>query len=191
MKKKIIFFIIIIFLTTACSRYEELNNLSIISNIEIKYSDKNYVVIMQEVIPKKNDNNLSYDYTYRTGRGKDLKKAFDNIINHSPKKIYLKKVQNIVIQNSNKEIIVSEYLKDYKYFSNLNSDSSIILSDNSLKRIMKISNDYEYIDSILKNKKVSYKDVLKKYKKNKRNKIPLLNINNNELEFKKYIYLQV
>ena len=191
MKKKIIFFIIIIFLTTACSRYEELNNLSIISNIEIKYSDKNYVVIMQEVIPKKNDNNLSYDYTYRTGRGKDLKKAFDSIINHSPKKIYLKKVQNIVIQNSSKEIIVSEYLKDYKYFSNLNSDSSIIISDNSLKRIMKISNDYEYIDSILKNKKVSYKDVLKKYKKNKRNKIPLLNINNNELEFKKYIYLQV
>ncbi len=192
MRKNMLFLIIIIvLLASSCSRYEELNNLSIISNIEIKYQDKKYVVIMQEVTPKKNDNNLSYVYTYRTGRSKNLKKAFDNIIDHSPKKIYLKKVQNIVIQNSNKDVIISEYLKNYKYFSILNSDSSIIISDNSLKKIMKINNDYRYIESILKNKKISYKEVLKKYKKNKRNKLPLLNINNNELEFKKYIYLHV
>lgn len=184
MKYKFIFFILIILFTTSCSKYEELNNLSIISNIEIKYQDNNFVLTMQEINPKRNNESISYNYSYRTVVNKSLDKAFSNIINHSPKKIYLLKVQNIVINYKDHNKVFNELIKYQVNTNNINKKSSIIISKNSLEEIMNISNDYQYIDSILKDKKISLKDSVKKSKKIK---IPLLNIKNSELEFKKYI----
>ena len=186
---KLFFIVIILIFSSSCSKYEELNDLSIISNIEIKYENSKYIVIMQEITPKKNDNSFNYDYSYRTGSGKNINSTFSSIIDHSPKTIYLKKVQNIIIEKKNNKNIIKKLIKYQLSEKSISKNSSIIVSNNSLKKIMKISNDYKYIDSILKEKKVTLKDTLKTYKKNKRINIPLLKIKNNELVFKKYIYL--
>lgn len=188
---KLLLIIPFLILVSSCSRYEELDDLSIISNIEIKYKNNKFVVVMQEIIPKQNDNSFKYDYSYRTGSGKSINKAFSSIIDHSPKRIYLKKIQNIVIKKSHKKEIIKELIKYQVDNKNISKNSSVVISNNSLKSIMKINNDYKYIDSVLKDKKVLLKDVLHNNKKNKRIKIPLLNIKNNELILKKYTYLQV
>ena len=82
MKKKIYFILsfLLILMIGGCSKYEELNNLSIISNITITYKDGLYIVSMQEIIPQKGENKINYDYKYRTCSGKNLAKAFSNII---------------------------------------------------------------------------------------------------------------
>ena len=183
--------IIIVMIISSFSKYEELNNLSIISNISISYKDGNYIVTMQEIIPSMENNKISYKYEYRTGSSKNMKKAFSSITNHSPKKIYLKKVQNIIIENNNKDKILKDFIKYQIKNKNINKDASIITTDSTLKKIIKVNSDYKYIDSILKDKRTSLKTITKYYKKNKRIKLPLLNIKNHELAFKKYVYSQV
>ncbi|MBR4619204.1 MAG: hypothetical protein IKO49_07860 [Bacilli bacterium] len=190
MKKKIIIILLITFFITSCSKYEELNNLAIISNITITYKNKNYIVTMQEIIPKEKNNKVEYDYNYRTGSSKRLKNAFSNIINHSPKKIYLKKLQNIIIENKNKKKTLTDLLKYVKKNNNINRDSSIVITKNNLNKVIKINKNYKYIDSVLKNKKISLKDLKKLYKKKKKIALPLLKIQDKELIFDKYIYLQ-
>lgn len=185
MKKKIIYTIIITILilgTSTLTKYEEINNLSIISNIEIRYKNNKYKIIFQEIIPKQNDNNIKYEYKYTSITSSSINKCFKKIKDYSPNTIYLKKVQNIIINYNNyKKIIKSLIKKDYE----INRNSNIVITKLSTKNIFKINNDYKYIKSILKDKNITLKEI----KKNKKNKIPLLIIDNHELLFKKYIYL--
>jgi len=185
--RKVLSIIIIIFLCVGCTKYEELNSLSIISNITIDKDKDTYKVVMQEIIPSKKENGVSYNYKYRRGNAKKLDTAFKNIINHSPKKIYLKKVQNIIIGNKNKNEIIKElrkYLKNNKEFK---GETSVVIAQNDLGNVLKVNSDYMYIDSVLKNKKVLLKDISSTEKL----KVPILKINNKELIFVKYYYLQV
>lgn len=184
--KKIIFLILGILLCTACTKYEELNSLSIISNITIEKNENNYEIIMQEIIPTKKENGVNYTYKYRRSNAKELEWAFGNIINHSPKKIYLKKVQNIIISNQNKKEIITELKKYLKKNKNLNKETSIVIAKNNLHKVLKVNSDYMYIDSVLKNKKLLLKNLSNK----KGRKIPILKIKNKELIFSKYYELQ-
>ncbi len=183
--KKIIYLIISIILCTACTKYEELNSLSIISNITIEKNENTYKVTMQEIIPTKKENGVNYNYKYRTGNSKNLEKAFNNIINHSPKKIYLKKVQNIIISNKNKKEVVIELRNYARKKKEFNKETSIVIAENDLHKVLKVNSDYMYIDSVLKSKKLLLKDLSNKEKV----KIPILKIKNKELIFTKYYYL--
>lgn len=193
MKKKIYFILsfLLILMIGGCSKYEELNNLSIISNITITYKDGLYIVSMQEIIPQKGENKINYDYKYRTGSGKNLAKAFPNIIDHSPKKIYLRRVQNVIIDYKNRKKIMKAFLEYDRKYKNISREASIVLTKNDLGKVLKINSDYKYIDSVLKeNKRTLYK-ASGIYKKKKRLRIPLIKINDKELIFSKFIYLQV
>ena len=76
MKKLIILFILI--LTTGCTNYIELNEISIVKLLQIDYKDNNYY--LKATIIKDNENN----YEEIKGKGKTLDKAFDNTLeNHS------------------------------------------------------------------------------------------------------------
>ena len=184
--KKIIL-IIIILLVTACSKYEELNDLAIISNISISIKNNEYEVTMQEIIPKKENNKVSYEYEYRTSLDKNLKKAFSNIIDHSPKKMYFAHLQNIIIDNKNRDKIVNSLLK-YKN-NNFNKNTSLVLSNDDLISIMKINSNYKYIDTVLKKHVVTLKELRKKSIKKERLCLPLITKYNKKLIFKKTIYL--
>ena len=182
--KKFIFIIFSTFLLTGCFHYEELNSLSIISNIAIKYQDNKYSVVMQEIIPKMSGNKINYVYKYRSSKAKSLKKAFKNIINHSPKKIYLNKVQNIIFYNKNKNITIKSFLK-YSKDITISQDLSLVVTEDDVLKTLKISSDYKYIDSVLKDKKTT----LRKIKKSDKVKVPIIKISDKELIFKKYFYL--
>lgn len=189
MKKRIIYAVVIIILilgTSTFTKYEEINNLSIISNIEIKYNNNKYKVIFQEIVPKQGDNKIKYDYKYTSITSNSIKKCFKKIKNYSPKTIYLKKVQNIIIDYKNYKKIINSLIK-HEY--EINKHSNIVITKLSTKDIFKIDNNYKYISSILKDKNISLKEIRKKNKKKKKIKIPLLIINNHELLFKKYLYL--
>lgn len=185
--RKILIIIGSVLLLVGCTKYEELNSLSIISNITISKDGDTYKVVMQEIIPSKAENGVKYNYKYRRGNSKNLETAFKNIINHSPKKIYLKKVQNIIIDDENKKEIVKEFKKYYQKNKEFNKETSIVIALNDLEKVLKVNSDYMYIDSVLKNKKVLLKDISNTEKL----KIPILKINNKELIFVKYYYLQV
>lgn len=188
MKKKFIFITFLcLLLCSGCTKYEELNSLSIISNITIEKEQDTYKVVMQEIIPTKKDNGVSYTYKYRRGSSKSLETAFKNIINHSPKKIYLKKVQNIIISNDQKKEIIKEFQDYYQKQKELNKEGSIVIAKNKLHEVLKVNSDYMYIDSVLKNKKILLKDLSNKDKI----KVPILKIKNKELIFDDYYYLQV
>lgn len=187
MKKKLILVIFLIFiLCSGCTKYEELNSLSLISSITIEKNNNIYKVTMQEIIPTKKENGVDYNYKYRTGNSKNIESAFNNIINHSPKKIYLKKTQNIIISNKNKKEIIVEFRKYIKKKKKeFNKETSIVIAENNLHKVLKVNSDYMYIDSVLKNKKLLLKDLSNKEKI----KIPILKIKNKELIFTKYYYL--
>lgn len=193
MKKKIyiVVLVFISFMLSACSKYEELNNLSIISNITISYKDGIYVVSMQEIIPQKGENKVDYKYKYRTGSDKKLDRAFSNIIDHSPKRIYLRRVQNVIVENKNKDKILKEFLKYDKLKKNISKEASLVVTNSDLSKVLKINSDYKYIDSVLKDKKRTLFQIRGLYKKKRKIELPLLKINDKELVFSKYIYLQV
>lgn len=185
MNKRIIYTIfitIITLLSSTLTKYEEINNLSIISNIEIIYKNNKYKIIFQEIVPKQGDNKIKYEYKYTSVTSSSINKCFKKIKDYSPKTIYLKKVQNIIINYINYKKIINSFIKnDYK----INKNSNIVITRLSTKDIFKINNNYKYIESILKDKNISLKEI----KKNKKIKIPLLIISNHELLFKKFIYL--
>ncbi len=189
MKKRIILIILLIIFCSGCMKYEELNSLSIISNITISKSNNNYNVVMQEIIPTKKEDGVSYIYKYRQSSDENLEKSIKKITNHSPKNIYLNKVQNVIIDIEDKDQIINEFLRYYKKNKNFNKYCSIVLAKKDLGKILKVNSDYKYIDSILKDKKRLLKDISNQ----KKVKIPAIKISNKELIFTKYydIVLQV
>ena len=192
MKKKVIYTIIITILilgTSTLTKYEELNNLAIISNINLSYKDKKYIITLQEIIPKKGDNKVKYEYKYTSITSSSIKKGFKKIKNYSHKKIYLKKVQNIIIDYKNTNKVFNSFIKYYKDNKEINKNSSIIIAKLNIEKISKIDNNYKYLSSVLKSKNKSLNSIIKQYKKKKNIKIPLLVFKNNELLFKKYIHL--
>lgn len=189
--KKILLIITLLITITGCSKYRELNELSIISTITIAYEDNEYHLVLQEILPEKGENKVDYNYKYHESKSKSLDKAFNNIIGNSPKYIYLEKVQNVIIAEDEKEKITKTFFKYLKKNKDINPESNYIISKNSLKKVLEISNDYNYLSSILKKNKQTLKDLQKKIKKKQKLKIPVIKIDNKEILFVKYNYLQV
>ena len=179
--KKILVILLIIF-CTGCMKYEELNSLSIISSITISKEDNKYNVTMQEIIPTKKEDGVSYIYKYRQSSNENLEKAFKKITNHSPKTIYLNKVQNVIVTEKDKDDIIKNFIKYYNNKKSFNKYASLVIAKNDLDKVLKVNSNYKYIDSILKNKKRLLKDI----KDDKKIKIPVIKISNKELIFTKY-----
>ena len=192
--KKVLYVVLIIFsifLLSGCSKYEELNNLAIISNITIEYKDDTFIVVMQAMMPQKKENKVDYDYKYHSSSNKSLNKAFSNIIDHSPKKIYLRRVQNVIISYKEREKIMKSFLKYNEEKKNISKEASVVATKNNLDKFLKVNSDYKYIDSVLKNNKQILFTIANSYKKKRKIKLPLLKINDKEIIFSKFIYLQV
>lgn len=192
MKKKVIYTVIITILilgTSTLTKYEELNNLAIISNINLAYKNGNYIITLQEIIPKKGDNKVKYEYKNSSITSRSIKKGFKKIKDYSHKKIYLKKVQNIILDYKSRKKVFNSFINYYKNNKEINKHSSIVITKLNIEKISKIDNNYKYLSSVLKNKNKTLSEIVKQYKKKKNIKIPLLVLNNKELLFKKYINL--
>ena len=95
--KKIIFIILVIISTKIIKipEYIELNDLAIIKEIKIECKNNNYEVTLKEIIPKKDENGINYEYKYYKEINNSLDKAYKNIEQSINKKIYLDKAKTI------------------------------------------------------------------------------------------------
>ena len=179
--KKLVYILVFILLLLGSHNYKDLNNIAIITNISIEKQNNNYKVTLQEIIPKRIDNNIKYDYKYYTNTNKNIKTAFNEIDNDITKDIYLEHLENIVIKDNNLNII-----KDLESIINPDLDNfNIILSETNPKEIIKYSKNYKYINKIIKDN-TTLRSIKKSSLEHNQIKIPVLKIDNKKLIFYKY-----
>jgi len=111
MRKMIFIFIVLLgAIILDIDQYVELNDLAIIEGIGIIYDDNKYTIILKEVIPKKDENGIKYEYKYYDGNSYNYKISFNNILKNTNKKIYLNKVK-VIITNYDDYNKIIKYLK--------------------------------------------------------------------------------
>ena len=123
MKKLII---IIIFITIGLlikiPEYEELNNLAIINTIAINNKNNKTTIILKEIVPKKNDNGIDYDYIYYKSTSSSIDKALVNIKSKTKKKIYLQKCKYLILDKTTSDTIINRLNIKPKYIIHTNKD---------------------------------------------------------------------
>ena len=84
--------------------YVELNDLAIIETVGVKYNEGLYTIYLKEIIPKKDENGITYDYKYYKSTDKNILKALKNT--KTKKKLYLKRVKYLItnLEKSNKTL---------------------------------------------------------------------------------------
>lgn len=146
MKKIITILILILFLTTGCISYTELNDIGIVNAIGINKLDNKYEIIINMLIPE--DNNLEQTKQFKT-TSTNLDEAINNLYSKSLRKIYLSHLDLLILSNNLEK-------KDYDNIINLffnrndsrNTFSTIIVKNYNTDNIFKIKP--ENINSLLK-----------------------------------------
>ena len=80
--KKILLLFSFIFLFTGCIKYQELNNMAIITTMAIEKKEEKYLITLKETIPKKEENKVATEYKYYKGEGKNIEKALEDASNN-------------------------------------------------------------------------------------------------------------
>lgn len=149
-------FLIIIFLTTGCWNYTELNELAIVKGISLDYEENNYVVnyMISNASSEKRSSESSPQTAVLEGKGKTVSDAISKIKLISPKKIYIGHMLVLVISEDVAKKGISS-ATDY-FFRNTNSKGSfqVVISKNSkAKDTLKILSPLDSFpsDNIVKN----------------------------------------
>lgn len=121
-KALIILFFIIIGIIIKIPEYEELNNLAIINSIAINTNNNKVTIIIKEIIPKKNDNGIDYEYKYYKSNASSLEEAFAKIKTKTKKKIYLNKCKYLILDNTTSKDIITTLKIKPKYIIHTNKD---------------------------------------------------------------------
>lgn len=169
MKKYFLLIIFPLFLT-GCIKYQELNNMALITTIGIDKKERNYHVTLKETIPKKEENKVGREYKYYKASGKSIEEALEKAKENSSKDIYLKQVQNIMVTRSELVKEIPTYLKN----------KIVLFRVKNLDKILKVNSNYKYLNNLAKEKTVTLKDI----RKNKKKKIPFIKVYNQELLIK-------
>ncbi|MBQ3468861.1 MAG: hypothetical protein IJH18_02225 [Bacilli bacterium] len=75
--KKYIVLIGTLLLLCSCTKYQELNHLKIIKEMEITKNDKKYNIKFKEITKEDNNNTTKYHYTYYKKEGNTIKQIID------------------------------------------------------------------------------------------------------------------
>lgn len=170
MKKLIILFILI--LTTGCTNYIELNEISIVKILQIDYKDNNYY--LKATIIKDNENN----YEEIKGKGKTLDKAFDNTLENHSKRLYLSHTELLILTentvNNKLQDVIDYFIKNTESRNNFD----IALSYKEIN-----NNDiYELITSVEEEtsttKTINFETFVKNIYKSKKSYLPIIEDNN-------------
>lgn len=108
--KKYLLILIIIFelVTIKIPEYVELNNIAIIEEVAVIKTADRYTVILKEVIPKKDDNGITYEYKFYEKTAPTVEKAYNYIKNSAKRKIYIERVKSLITNcKTSKDIINS------------------------------------------------------------------------------------
>lgn len=103
-------FIVIIILIGAflfkIPEYVELNNLAIIESIGVDFNNDKYTIYLKEIIPKKDENGIKYEYKYYKSEDANISDAYYKLKDKTKKKLYYNDVKVLIvnIEKSNKVI---------------------------------------------------------------------------------------
>lgn len=178
---KLLLLLFIIFLTTSCYNYLEVNEIAIVEGISIDYKDNNYEIIA-EIIDVKSDNENSY---LLSANAPNLDEAFENIKNLSSKKLSMSHLEVLLISNNilynHIDDIANYFINDKDittnfYLSYSNNPSDILNNKNSNYPI----NTKTITDTLDKEKNIKYQFdyIYTSIKNNKRFQIPYVSLNN-------------
>ena len=127
MKKLLIILIIVLELSLIkIPKYTELNNLAIIEEIAIQKNNNSYTIILKEIIPKKKDQGINYEYEYYQETSASITKAINKIKKKTKKKLYLQKAKSLITNITNSHEIIIE----------LDINPSTIIHTNNIKEKM-------------------------------------------------------
>lgn len=150
--KRLILLISLIFLTSGCYDYIELNNLSIISGISIDYKDDFYVVAYEILNEQKQGSDSSTQNSIVVeGKGKTIAEAFNNTAKETPKKTYYAHLKTLIVS----EEIAKNKLEDIIDFFLRNTDirsefNTVISKDITAKDMLSSSNkDHPIISDLI------------------------------------------
>lgn len=194
--KKIIILISLLFTLSGCYDHKELNELAVISGIDINKEKDEYNITIQ-VINQKNKNDKSEEnkseFVIYKGTGKSLNMAIKDIINKAPQKLYEPQIQVLLVN----ENICKENIKDVIDFFIRNNEARnefyVLISKNNktsilekiyskkIINILKSNNNYSGIAPL-----ITLNDLIKTYQnKNIEVTLPIIEkINNNTNEIK-------
>lgn len=195
MKNKIIFLILIVFLSSGCSSYTELNDLSIVNTLAIDYKDNKYELTLQIIEGINNNDSIEKEITTLSSNEKSLDESFNKLYINSKKKLYLSHIDLLILTeeaiNNNLIEITTNFLENNEYRNNFNV---VLLKDIPLKEFMENKVLAEDINNLVKtNQKETsitrtkdFEEMIKDLLINGNTYLPTISYHNNELSLKGY-----
>lgn len=195
MKNKIIFLILLVFLSSGCSSYTELNDLSIVNTLAIDYKDNKYELTLQIIEGINNNDSIKKEITTLSSNEKSLDESFNKLYINSKKKLYLSHIDLLILTeeaiNNNLIEITTNFLENNEYRNNFNV---VLLKDIPLKEFMENKVLAEDINNLVKtNQKETsitrtkdFEEMIKDLLINGNTYLPTISYHNNELSLKGY-----
>lgn len=132
--RKILILIPLLFFLTGCNNYRELNDLAIISGINIKKEDDNFIINAEIINPKKEQDTSSGkepDCIIYEGKGKSVQEAFRSIVKTSPQKLYGAHMNILIIEEDTAKNGISEILDFLTRDPEIRSEFYVLISKNT------------------------------------------------------------
>ena len=148
MKRKLFILLFILFLTTGCTSYTELNDLGIVSILGIDFENNQYKIYVGIIEGEQDDGTLDKKYKTYSSEGETLDDAFQNIYIQSSKKVYLSHIDLLIVTENTinyclKDVIYN-FLNNNEYRNNFNM---VITKD--LEEILKNNIPAEEINKLV------------------------------------------
>ena len=186
--KKICLFICIILLS-GCYNFNEIEDLAIISAVAIDYTNYEYQIIFE--IEEIDQDGSETPYLI-DGKGTTITKAFNNTASNINKTLYFANLEILLLTSniSDPGDIINYISDNYDFAFNF----SLALSDQPYEVIKEIHEQNHifgpYVKKLLERKafkkyNVTYPEFLQKYLADNNFNIPLLELENNNLSFRK------
>lgn len=110
MKKNPIFIIsLIVLFLLPTPPYRELNHLILIQSLQVNCQGEKYEVILKEIVPKKEDNGIQYDYKTYQEMGSNLLTIKKKIEKKESKYFYYKGIKKITTNCPNPSDILNTF----------------------------------------------------------------------------------
>lgn len=173
MKIKITILLLITIILSGCYNYVEINNLVLVSGIGIDYENNMYNVSFETLYQDKESSDSNFEKgIIKTGKGKTLGEAFDNITLGIEKEPYFAHLKVLVISQSIAENHLNEIFDFFLRNNDIRNIFSIVVADNTKpEKVLSNSDNYfpvasEKIKNLLENNVYSNYISKNKYFKN-------------------------
>jgi spore germination protein KC len=192
--KKIILCIILLFMTSACFDYNEINNIAILNGLGIDYQDNNYIVTYELInTDKQSENNDVSKKSYTiTNEAPTLEEAILKNNNTIPKKISFENISIMVISQRIAKLGLTKITDYFIRDNNLTTNFYVVLTDDTPQKILNYQDamkniNAETITKLITNsnanitltKKAQLDFLMAQIKDNKQDIVlPSININN-------------